>query len=119
MSTLAIVVIAIAAVIVIALVASVLRRTRDRKLEDRRQIAAQHRDESTSRQLAADKEAAAADEQAAHARREAAEAEERSRAAERERETARAHGEHAARLDPDEPADEADQGRSTTPRTPA
>ena len=119
MSTLAIVVIAIAAVIVIALVASVLRRTRDRKLEDRRQIAAQHRDESTSRQLAADKEAAAADEQAAHARREAAEAEERSRAAERERETARAHGEHAARLDPDERADEADQGRSTAPRTPA
>jgi hypothetical protein len=32
--------------------------------------------------------------------------------AEQELETARAHGEHAARLDPDERAGEADQARS-------
>ena len=104
MDTLAIVLIVIGALILIALIAAAMRkRSHDRELEleDRRQVAAEHREEATSRQLTADREAAAADEQAARARREAAEAEERARVAERERATATAHAEHASEVDPD------------------
>ena len=101
MSTIAIVLIAVGAVIVIALLGSLLRRVRERRLEDRRQIAAEHREEASSRRLGAEREAAVADERTASARREAAEAEERSRAAEREQETARSHTEHARQIDPD------------------
>ena len=46
MSTIAVVLIVIGAVIVIALVAAALKRTRDRQLEDRRQIAGEHREEA-------------------------------------------------------------------------
>ena len=90
MSAVAVVLIVIAAVIVIAVLAVTLRRGRERRLDDRRQIATEHREEADTHRLGAEKEKAAADEQAARARREAAEAEERSRAAEREQETARA-----------------------------
>lgn len=116
MSTVAVVLIAIGAVIVIALLAAALKRTRDRQLEDRRELAAQHREEAELRQLEADKEAASADEQAARARREAAEAESRSRAAEREREAARGHAEHAAEIDPAAGSEGTDQAEGTRER---
>ena len=116
MSTVAVVLIVIGAVIVIALLASALKRTRDRQLDDRREIAGEHREEAELRQLEADKEAASADEQAARARREAAEAESRSRAAERERETARGHAEHAAEIDPDAGSEGTDQAEGTRER---
>jgi FtsZ-interacting cell division protein ZipA len=101
MSTLAIVLIVIGALIVIGIVAAMLTGARQRRLEDRRQIARQHREEADSRRLDAEMNQAAADEKAARARREAAEAESRSQDAEREQETARAHAEHAQRVDPD------------------
>jgi FtsZ-interacting cell division protein ZipA len=57
MSTIAIVLIVIGAVIVIALLATALSTARRRRLEDRRQIAGEHREEATSRRLQAEKEA--------------------------------------------------------------
>ena len=101
MSTLAIVLIAIGVVIVVGLVVSALSRRRIRTLEDRRQVANEHRNEAASRELDAEMHSAAADEQAARSRREAAQAEARSRAAQSEQEKARAHSEHAERIDPD------------------
>jgi FtsZ-interacting cell division protein ZipA len=115
-STIAVVLIVIGAVIVIALLAAALKGARERKLEDRRAIAGEHREEAKLRQLEADKEAASADEQAARARREAAEAESRSRAAERERERARGHVEHAVEIDPDSGSERNDQGESARER---
>jgi FtsZ-interacting cell division protein ZipA len=106
MSTLAVILIVIGAVILIALAFAAWRRARERRLEDRRNIAIEHREEATGRRLEAEQRAAAADEQAARARREAAEAESLYRAAERQREAARAHTERAAELDPDADADE-------------
>ena len=116
MSTVAVVLIVIGAVIVIALLASALKRTRDQKLDDRRQIAGEQREGAELRQLEADKEAARADEQAARARREAAEAESRSRAAKHEREAARGHAEHAAEIDPDSGPEGNDQGQGAQER---
>ena len=112
MSTLAIVLIVIGALILIALLARTLTRARNRKLDDRRQIAAEHREEATSRRLKAEREAAAADEQSARARRQAAEAEERSRAAATEREAAQAHTEHASEIDPDGQPEQTDSDGS-------
>jgi hypothetical protein len=106
----------IGAVIVIALLASALKKSRDRKLDDRRQIAHEHREEAAVRQLEAEKEAARADEQGARARREAAEAASRSRAAEGERETARAHTERAAEVDPDAGSNGTHQDRGAPQR---
>ena len=100
-SAIAVLLIVIGALIVIALLASAFKKSRNRKLDDRRQIAHEHREEAAERKLEADMEAARADEQGARARREAAEAESRSRVAERDRETARAHAERAAEVDPD------------------
>jgi FtsZ-interacting cell division protein ZipA len=117
MSTIAIVLIVIGAVIVIGLIATALSRARRRRLEDRRQIASEHREEATSHRLRAEKEAAAADEQGARARREAAEAQERSRAAERQQETARAHAQHATEIDPDAESDGDAQDRSPSQRS--
>jgi FtsZ-interacting cell division protein ZipA len=106
MSTLAVILIVIGAVILIALAFAAWRRAREGRLEDRRHIAIEHREEATGTRLEAEQKAAAADEQAARARREAAEAESLYRAAERQREASRAHTERAAELDPDADVDE-------------
>ena len=115
--TVAIIVIVVVALIAIALIVAANRRRNEQQLEDRRHVAAGHREEAESRQLSADRESAAAEEQAARARREAAEAEERAREAERERETATAHQRHAEEIDPDADRDDATpaEGERTTP----
>ena len=127
MSTVAIVLIAAAAIVVLALLYLASRRRRAQELEDRRHVAAEHREEADMRRITADKEAAAADEQAAAARRQAAEAEERAQAAQRERTAATAHEEHAQEIDPDagesdgaaRTTTEADPGTNGPPRDPA
>ncbi len=101
MSTVAIVLIAIGVIIVLALIYAASKRGQERKLEDRRHVAAEHRTEAESRRIEADKEAAIADEQAAGARRQAAEAEERAQVAQRSRSEADAHAEYASEVDPD------------------
>jgi FtsZ-interacting cell division protein ZipA len=73
MSTLAVVLIAIVILIAIGLLIASRRRTQAQELDDRRTLAARHRDEATARRLMAEHEA----------------------------EQARAHAEHADELDPD------------------
>jgi FtsZ-interacting cell division protein ZipA len=78
MSILAIVLIALVLVAAIALLIASRRRAQERELDDRRQVAARHRDEATARRVMANHEAA----------------------------RARAHEEHAAEIDPDAEARE-------------
>jgi len=92
----------IVVLVALALAYSAYRRRHTQQLEDRRHVAAEHREEAESRRIAADKQEAAADEQAAIARRQAAEAEERARQASETRTAADAHEEHAREVDPDE-----------------
>ena len=74
MSTVAIVLIIVGALIILAIIVAAMRgRARDRRYQERREAAGFHR----------------------------AEADERARASLREREAAEAHREHAERLDPD------------------
>ena len=100
MSTVAVILIVIGVLIVLALIYMASRRGYERKLDDRRQVAAEHRGEAEVRRTEAEKEKAAADEQAAAARRKAAEAEQRAQAAEDTRAEASAHEEHAREVDP-------------------
>jgi hypothetical protein len=113
MSAGAIIAIVIGVIVLLAIFAVVLPRTRARRIEQRREMAADHREQADIRETRARRESAAADEQAARARRQAAQAEERARVAEAEREVARDHTERARELDPDQ-TDAADE-RERTP----
>ena len=127
MSTGAIIAIVIAAVILIAVVALLGKRGRERRLEGRRVEAQEHRDQARMRARTAEREQADADEaaarakkaraiaeeQAAQARRAEAEAEAKTEHARHERGHAEALHGHAEEIDPDAGADpEADEGRS-------
>ena len=101
MSTLAIVLIVIGALLLLGLIVSLFSRRSVNDIEDRRSMASVHREEAQSEGLAADEERAAAQAQAARAKRELAEAEKRSRFADSRWEAADAHAERADEIDPD------------------
>jgi len=102
MSTVAIVVIAVVAILILVAIFMANSRKQTQKREDQRVIASEHRQEAEMTRLSAEKESAAAEEQAAAARRQAAEAEERARLANQTRAEADAHEEHAREIDPDQ-----------------
>jgi flagellar biosynthesis/type III secretory pathway M-ring protein FliF/YscJ len=115
MSTGAIVGIVVGALVLIALLVLLTRAARNRRLEGRREQAAEVREDAQSRTLRANRQRAAADEQAARAkqaqaeaeekaataRRESATAEERAQLADRERRLADERHEEARSIDPD------------------
>lgn len=117
MSTIAIVLIALGAVLVLALIYAGIKARRRRDLEARRGLAEEHRSAASDGRIEAEREAALADEQAAAARRQAAEAEARARAAHESRSQAEAHQTYAEEIDPDaDGRDEPDTGeRSARP----
>jgi FtsZ-interacting cell division protein ZipA len=96
-----IIAIVIGAIVLIALIAFISKRGRDRKLEMRRHEAHESRREAKVRGAKADRVQAEADERAARARQEAAAAEEQAALADKERRFARQHHERAIELDPD------------------
>src|SRR3954453_16025545 len=110
-------------VVLVVVLALVVRATRNRRLEQRRDKALEHRAEAQAVELAAERQSAEAAERAARARREAAVAEEQQ--LEAEQPGARAselHGK-ADELDPDAPSDvdaypdvDADQPKAKIPR---
>ena len=112
MSAGAIIAIVIAAIVLIALLAVVLPRVRERNFERRRAQASDLRDEARQHEVRAQRDSAAAEEQAARARREAAEAQQRAERAAGARETAREHAEKARAVDPD--VDDGEDGSGRT-----
>jgi FtsZ-interacting cell division protein ZipA len=101
MSAGAIIAIVIGALIVIAIVAWLSRRARNRRLETRRVDARRHREDASIATAQAEKTQAEADERAARARREAAKAEEAAVTARQQQRFARERHAHADSLDPD------------------
>ena len=97
-----IIAIVIGAIVLIALIAFISKKGRDRKLETRRHEAHESRRVAKVRGAKADQAQAEADERAARARKEQAVAEEQAATAEKERRFARQHEERAVELDPDD-----------------
>jgi flagellar biosynthesis/type III secretory pathway M-ring protein FliF/YscJ len=112
MDTGLVIAIVVAALIVLALVVLIGRKSRARRHERLRTEAGEHREEARIGAARADREQAEAEERAARARAELAQADEQATRAGRERRTAEERHRHAAKLDPD--ADKDDPGELRT-----
>jgi hypothetical protein len=91
----------VAALVILAIVLIAGRKARERRNEQLRVEAGEHREEARITGARADRHQAEAEERAARARAELAQADEQAAVAGRERRTAEERHEHATQLDPD------------------